>query len=203
MNTLALIKHPAIKTPIMAMLRGLGLLADLKVIFRSVPHHTFDETNAIRGLASIHPSIPRKVAKFRAKVIGRGAASTANSADDADFLFSREEIQRCVESLNENGVYAFGERLPQSLVAGLQNSLRVLPAYLRTEDGSEVLFRPGIDKSGLFDIREHDLMSQHVIQEYATNPTWHTMRRNISMRHPFMMKRLHGGHSLNQRNLPA
>lgn len=172
MNALTLIRQRAIRAPISAVLRGLGFLADLKVIFRSTPRHSYDEANAIRGLASIHPSIPRNVAGLRSRVVGRGAGIASSSADDADSLFSREEMQRCVESLNENGVYAFRERLPQSLVAGLQNSLRTLPAYLRTEDGSEVLFRPGIDESGLFDIREKDLMSRHIIQEYATNPTW-------------------------------
>jgi hypothetical protein len=168
-------KHPIIRTPLAAVLRGLGFLRDLKVIFRSVPRHTYDETIAIRGLASMHPAIPRKVARLRAKFIAQGAAGAANPAGDVDLLFSTDEMQRCVAALTERGVYPFRECLPQSLVASLRNSLRALPAYLRTQDGSEVLFRPGADKSGLFDIRENDLMSQSVIQEFATNPTWHSI----------------------------
>jgi hypothetical protein len=175
MKTPALLKHPAIRDPILVALKGLRFAADLKVLFRSVPHHTIDEQNAIRGLATLHPAIPRKVARLRAKLVGDVPASNAHATGAAGFLFSGEEIHRCVEQLNRDGVYVFKERLPQSLVAGLQSSLKALPAFLRTEDGREVPFRLDVDKSGLFDIREQDLMSRHAVQEYATDPTWHVI----------------------------
>jgi hypothetical protein len=172
MNALTLFRQRVIRPPLAAALRVLGFLADLKTVFRSTPLHSNDEANAIRGLASIHPALPRQVARLRARVVDRGGRDSIRSVDDRDSLFSKGEMQRCVESVKKDGVYTFVERLPRSLLSDLQNALRALPAYLRTEDGHEVPFRPGIDKSGLFDIKEKDLMSQNVLQEYATNPTW-------------------------------
>jgi hypothetical protein len=172
MTTLATAKHTLPRTLLIAARQALAFLSDARAIFRSVPRHTDDEQNLIRGLASIHPAIPRKIARWRARWIEQSMVDADAAATDAELLFSREEMQRCVASLNQNGVYAFRERLPASLVAGLNGALRALPAYLRTPDGSEVRFRPGLDVSGLFDIRENDLMSQRVVQEFVTNPTW-------------------------------
>lgn len=172
MNTLATVRHPLPRALLIAARKTLAFLSDARAIFRSIPRHTNDEQNAVRGLASIHPAIPRKVATWRARWIERTTAGTSAVESDAGLLFSHEEMQRCIASLNENGVYAFRERLPAPLIAGLQSALRALPAYLRTPDGSEVPFRPGLDESGLFDIRENDLMTQRVVQEFVTNPTW-------------------------------
>lgn len=169
-----LLEHSFIKIPLLSLLNGLKFLQDLKSIFRKIPQHSNDEANAIRGLASIHPLLPRGVAQFRAILHGHKMASNPDS-DIASFLFSEKEMQRCVASLKKNGVYAFEEMVPESLVKDIQKKLRELPAYLRTKNGNEVLFQPSIDESGLFDIRENDLMEAPVLQEYVTNPTWHTI----------------------------
>jgi hypothetical protein len=142
-----------------------------------VPKHSDDEAIMVRALASIHPITPRKVARFRAKIIDRVAQRSlllpGQGSDDVDFIFSEMEMQRCVESLKVNGFYVFNETVSQSLVDSLQQALNSLPAYLRAEDCKTVLFRPKVDKHGLFDFRENDLMSLAALQEYVTNPTWH------------------------------
>lgn len=177
MKALRLIKHPFIKLPLLFVLSVLTFLRDLRVIFRRVPLHSDDEAIVVRALASIHPMLPRKVARFRAKVIERVSLRSSPhpdlDSDDADFIFSEMEMQRCVESLRVNGFYVFNETVSQSLLSSLQQGLNSLPAYLRTEDCEKVLFRSGVDKHGLFDFRENDLMNLPALQEYVTNPTWH------------------------------
>jgi hypothetical protein len=177
MKILRLIKHPFIKLPLLSLLSALRFLRNLRVVFRKVPQHSDDEAIVIRALASIHPMLPRKVARFRAKIIDRVAQRSlplsGQGSEDADFIFSEMEMQRCVEGLRVNSYYVFNETVPQSLVKSLQQALNSLPAYLRTEDCEKVLFRSGVDKLGLFDFRENDLMSLPALQEYATNPTWH------------------------------
>lgn len=172
MKTLAILKNRVLRPPIATARQGLGFLADLKTILRSIPHHTYDEQNAIRGLASIHPALPRQVARLRARLVEPSTAGADEFADDANLIFSREAMKRCVEGLKANGVYVFPKLLPPSLVVALQGALHSLPAYLRTVDSSEVRFRAGVDESGLFDIREDDLMTQRVVQEFVTDPTW-------------------------------
>lgn len=116
-------------TPVRAVVRGLSFLSDLKCVFRSSPLHTNDEQNAIRGLASIHPAIPRKIARLRARFVERAPAAVVD-ADKTEPLFPEAEMQRCVAALQENGVHAFAQRLPQPLVASLKRSLAALPAYI-------------------------------------------------------------------------
>lgn len=170
------LKRPALRAPIVATLSALRFLSDLGTLFRATPHHTDAEANAIRGLASLHPALPRKVAWLRARFLERTGKTTAPTSE-ADLLFSEDEVRLCVANLEQNGVHVFRERLPWTLVTALQGALRALPAYLRTTDGSEVRFRPDVDQTGLFDVREDDLMSQRAIQEFVTHPTWHLIAR--------------------------
>jgi len=172
MNALTQFRHRVIRPPIAAALQAAGFLRDLRSIFRADPRHSNDEANAIRGLASLHPAIPRQVAKLRARLVDRDPAGILESVDGKDALFAAEEMQRCVERLKADGVYVFQERLPHALIGALQGALKASPAYLRTENGHGAALRQGVDSSGLFDIHEEDLMRQAAIQDYATNPTW-------------------------------
>ncbi|HVY06734.1 MAG TPA: phytanoyl-CoA dioxygenase family protein [Burkholderiales bacterium] len=162
------------KKLLLAVVDMLRFLASLRVVFRPIPHHTYDETIAIRGIASVHPAIPRWVARFRARVIDRQEGRSAVAiGDESEFLFSRSEIERCLATLKQDGIYVFAERLPASLLTALQRSVSTLPAYFRSGKDEDIPFRRGVDGTGLFDIRESDLMVPSAIQEYVTNPVWH------------------------------
>jgi Phytanoyl-CoA dioxygenase (PhyH) len=158
-----------------AAVRALTLLADLRSLFRAAPHHTHDEQRAIRALASLHPAFPRKVARLRARAVDRSPSSNDAVVATREPLYLESEHEQCVRNLRDHGVHVFRERLPQSVVASLQRSLQELPAFLRNEEGKEIRFRPETDRSGLFDIHEQDLMSDHAVQDYVTHPTWHAV----------------------------
>ena len=128
MNAPAPARYPAIRTPLVTLLRGFRVLSDLKTVLRSSPRHSNDEQNAIRGLASLHPAIPRKVTRLRARFVDRDAAGSAAAAGPEDSLFSEQEVQRCLAALKEDGVYIFSQRLSQPMVASLKSALATVPA---------------------------------------------------------------------------
>ena len=174
MNALA---HPFVRSSAATVIRGWQFLSDLKVLLRRTPRHTDDEMRAIRGLASIHPAVPRKLARVRSMVVEKGQA-VVPLPGDSDTLFSEAEIEECVRDLRNDGVHVFQRRLPAPLVSSLKTRLQALPARLRTEDGKDVLLRHGAEQNGLFDILEQDLMTDPVIQDFATHPTWLTIAQH-------------------------
>jgi hypothetical protein len=93
MNTIASVKHALVRTPLAAAPRTIGYLAGLRAIFRRVPRHTYDETNAIRVLVPIHPGIPRQMATLHAWVHERSAPHAPRRVIDTDPLLPKGALR--------------------------------------------------------------------------------------------------------------
>lgn len=68
MSALTQLRHRMVRPPLTAALQA------VRSILRAHPRHSADEANAIRGLASLHPAIPRQVARLRAHLVDKDFA---------------------------------------------------------------------------------------------------------------------------------
>jgi hypothetical protein len=121
------------------------------------PKHTLYEITVIRFLATIHPLVPKFLARFRSFIINNKTKKNVSLLNNSELIFFKE-IKSSVKKLSHEGYYIFEEKLSQNVVEKIKHNLENLHARSRNDSSINIKVRDDSSLNGIYEYAEKDLM---------------------------------------------